>query len=71
MREENGITLVALVVTVILLIILAAISVTNLTSQDKDVINEAKKLEENANTMLEKRSSNIADIISEINSSEL
>ena len=42
MRKQKGITLIALVVTVIVLLILAAVSITALTDEDKGVVTKAK-----------------------------
>ena len=42
MKKENGITLIALVITIVVLLILAGISVSVL-SGDNGIINQAKK----------------------------
>ena len=42
-RKQNGITLIALVITIIVLLILAAISITALTDEDKGVVTKAKQ----------------------------
>ena len=46
-KKENGITLIALAVTIIVLIILAGISITSLTGE-KGLINQARTNSENA-----------------------
>ena len=46
-KKENGITLIALTVTIIILIILAGISITTLTGE-KGLINQARTNSENA-----------------------
>lgn len=46
-KKENGITLIALAVTIIVLIILAGISITSLTGE-KGIINQARTNSENA-----------------------
>ena len=46
-KKENGITLIALAVTIIVLIILAGISITSLTGK-KGLINQARTNSENA-----------------------
>lgn len=46
-KKENGITLIALAVTIIVLIILAGISITSLTGE-KGIINQARTNLENA-----------------------
>ena len=43
MRREKGITLIALVITIVVLLILAAVSITALTDEDKGVVTKAKK----------------------------
>ena len=41
MRKESGVTLIALVITIIVLIILAGVSITSLTDEDKGVVTKA------------------------------
>ena len=43
MKNNKGITLIALVITVMVLIILAAVSITALTDEDKGVVTKAKQ----------------------------
>ena len=43
MRREKGITLIALVITIVVLLILAAVSITALTDEDKGVVTKAKQ----------------------------
>ena len=43
MRKESGVTLIALVITIIVLIILAGVSITSLTDEDKGVVTKAKE----------------------------
>ena len=42
-RKQKGITLIALVITIIVLLILAAVSITALTDEDKGVVTKAKQ----------------------------
>ena len=61
MKRQNGITLVALVITIIILLILAGISIASLTNQGlfknakkaANATNEATKLEQNRLTEYE------------------
>lgn len=61
MKRQNGITLVALVITIIILLILAGISIASLTNQGLfknakkagNATNEATKLEQNRLTEYE------------------
>ena len=61
MKRQNGITLVALVITIIILLILAGISIDSLTNQGlfknakkaANATNEATKLEQNRLTEYE------------------
>ena len=48
-REDNGITLIALIITIVVLLILASISIANLTS-DTGIIKETR----NAKSLAEK-----------------
>ena len=43
MKNQKGITLIALVITIIVLLILAAVSITSLTDEDKGVVTKAKE----------------------------
>ncbi len=43
MKRQKGITLIALVITIIVLLILAAVSITALTDEDKGVVTKAKQ----------------------------
>lgn len=60
LQKENGITLIALVVTIIILIILAGISITNLTGRD-GIINRARENSESAQkeSIIEKIEANL------------
>lgn len=60
LKKENGITLIALVVTIIILIILAGISITNLTDRD-GIINRARDNSESAQkeSIIEKIEANL------------
>lgn len=53
MKKQNGITLIALVITIIVLLILAGVSITAITDDEKGVVTKAKeavqKTEESAN----------------------
>ena len=71
--KNNGITLVALVVTIVVLLILAGVSISlvlgdnGLISQAKQSANATKEAVENDYNMLEKLESQIADFSSEYN----
>lgn len=41
--KDNGVTLIALIVTIIVLIILAGISITTLTKGDQSIINQSRE----------------------------
>ena len=64
-RKQNGITLIALVITIILLLILAGISITALTNQGLFAqAQEAKKRTENAQ---KQESEMLEDYLAQIN----
>lgn len=48
MKKQNGVTLVALAITVIVLMILAGVTIATLTS-DKNIVDEGKKAVTNYN----------------------
>ncbi len=43
MKNQKGVTLIALVITIIILIILAGVSITSLTGNEKGIINKTKE----------------------------
>lgn len=43
MKNQKGITLIALVITIIVLLILAGVSITALTDDEKGVVTKAKE----------------------------
>ena len=73
MKNSKGITLVALVVTIVVLLILAGVSINlvlgenGLISNAKEAANATKEAVENDYNMLEKLESQIADFSSEYN----
>ena len=63
MRNQKGITLIALVVTIIVLLILAAVSITALTDEDKGVVTKAKQSAQKTEDAAEQEDSDIKGIL--------
>ena len=63
MRREKGITLIALVITIIVLLILAAVSITALTDEDKGVVTKAKQAAKETEEAAEQEDIDIEEII--------
>ena len=63
MRREKGITLIALVITIVVLLILAAVSITALTDEDKGVVTKAKQAAKETEKAAEQEDNDIEEII--------
>ena len=63
MRKQKGITLIALVITIVVLLILAAVSITALTDEDKGVVTKAKKSAQLTEEAAEQEDQDIAEIM--------
>ena len=63
MRKQKGITLIALVITVIVLLILAAVSITALTDEDKGVVTKAKQAAQKTEDAATDEDSEIQEIL--------
>ena len=63
MRKQKGITLIALVITIVVLLILAAVSITALTDEDKGVVTKAKKSAQLTEDAAEQEDQDIAEIM--------
>ena len=62
MKKNKGITLIALVITIIVLLILAGVSITALTDEDKGVVSKAKHAAEETEKAAEEEEEDIEDI---------
>ncbi len=62
MRKQKGITLIALVITIIVLLILAAVSITALTDEDKGVVTKAKQAAQKTEEAADEEDSDIEGI---------
>ena len=62
MRKQKGITLIALVITIIVLLILAAVSITALTDEDKGVVTKAKQAAKNTEEASDQEDADIKEI---------
>lgn len=69
MRSNKGITLVALVITVLILMILVGVSAGFITDEDKSALGAANNLVNSTNEILGKYDNEILEITNEINSS--
>ncbi len=63
MKKQNGITLIALVITIIVLLILAAVSITALTDEDKGVVTKAKQAASRTEDASKKEDEDIKDLV--------
>ena len=63
MRKQKGITLIALVITIIVLLILAAVSITALTDEDKGVVTKAKQAASKTEDASDQEDEDIKEII--------
>ena len=63
MRKQRGITLIALIVTIIVLLILAGVSITALTDNDKGVVSKAKSAAQKTEQAAEQEDDDIAEIM--------
>ena len=63
MKRKSGITLIALVVTIIVLLILAGVSLTALTDEDKGVVKKAQKAAEETEQATENEEKEVDDIL--------
>ncbi len=63
MRKQKGITLIALVITIIVLLILAAVSITALTDEDKGVVTKAKQAASKTEDAADQEDADIKEII--------
>ncbi len=63
MRKQKGITLIALVITIIVLLILAAVSITALTDEDKGVVTKAKQAAQKTEDAAKDEDEDIQEII--------
>ncbi len=68
MRKQKGITLIALVITIIVLLILAAVSITALTDEDKGVVTKAKQAASKTESAADEEDADIQEIIDYVNS---
>ncbi len=62
MKKQKGITLIALVITIIVLLILAAVSITALTDEDKGVVTKAKQAAQKTEDASEQEDADIKEI---------
>ena len=63
MKKEKGITLIALVITIIVLLILAAVSITALTDEDKGVVTKAKQAASKTEDAADEEDADIQEIM--------
>ena len=70
MRKQKGITLIALVITIIVLLILAAVSITALTDEDKGVVTKAKQAAHKTEEAAEQEDDDIKEILDYANSED-
>ena len=63
MKKQRGITLIALVITIIVLLILAAVSITALTDEDKGVVTKAKQAATQTGTAADEEDADIQEIL--------
>ena len=63
MKKQKGITLIALVITIIVLLILAAVSITALTDEDKGVVTKAKQAAQKTEDAAADEDSEIQEIL--------
>lgn len=66
LKGQKGITLVALVITIIVLIILAGVSIALLVDQD-GIVNKAKDAKTNYQTAAGEEANTISDLFTKIN----
>lgn len=67
LKGQKGITLVALVITIIVLIILAGVSIALLVDQDS-IINKAKNGKQNYQIAANEEANTISDLFLQLNS---
>ena len=63
MKKQKGITLIALVITIVVLLILAAVSITALTDEDKGVVTKAKQAATKSEEAVEEENQEIKNIL--------
>ena len=63
MRKQKGITLIALVITIVVLLILAGVSITALTDEDKGVVKKAKEAAQKTEDAAEQEDLDIEEIM--------
>lgn len=63
MKSNKGITLIALVITIVVLLILAGVSITALTDEDKGVVTKAKKAAKDTEEAAEQEDEDINEIL--------
>ena len=63
MRKQKGITLIALVITIIVLLILAGVSITALTDEDKGVVKKAKTAAQKTEISADEEDEDIKEIL--------
>ena len=68
MRKQKGITLIALVITIIVLLILAGVSITALTDDEKGVVTKAKQAAQETEDASDKEDADIKEMMDYANS---
>ena len=63
MKKNKGITLIALVITIVVLLILAGVSITALTDEDKGVVTKAKKAAQETEDAAQEEDEDISEIL--------
>ena len=71
MKKNRGITLIALVITIIVLLILAAVSITALTDEDKGVVTKAKQSALKTEEAAQKEDDDIKEIMDYADSEDI
>ena len=70
MKRQNGITLIALVVTIIVLLILAGVSITALTDDEKGVVTKAKQAATKTEEASDEENEDIKEIMDYVDSED-
>ena len=63
MKKQKGITLIALIVTIIVLLILAGVSITTLTDEDKGVVKKAEQAVEKSEIATDEEKEKVDEVI--------
>lgn len=70
MKNQNGITLIALVITIIVLIILAGVSITALTDNEKGIVTKAKEASEKTAEAKKQENNDVSEIMNDFDSDD-